>query len=542
MQEDPVVRLRHLIASRKAVFLVGAGVSMQVTANEPSSSWVGFMEAGIRLAAQRTATSSDVATWAASAIAHVRSGDPNRRLAAEDSVLARLGGPASEGVQQWLRESVGSLTVMDPSPVQALAALGVPLLTLNYDDLLEEITGRPPVTWQQPPTMRQVAVGEKQGIIHLHGQWREPSSVVLGSVRYARITSEEAAQAQVNSLSYANALVLVGFGAPLDTVQFEPLRSWLTTSPGPAHYRLVTTAERSAFSSPAHVEEQRHLLLVDYGSHYGDLAPFLRCLGPRTETGSRRHYLDGESGAQQMPGSSPAAAPGGARWWWPDKSGRRFGIATLIALLAAVPGYFGLFAGSHTSPTPSVSGPGPPPSQPQVNTGATCAEIQRTNVAGVHGKAVFVDSPGQLETGTQTLKGKVMPRGRYTNVLSVTAGEELALSIKLYDIEDSGVQNVAVSVETAPYGHGCLKITARSHSRTSRGGDVTLGPLLVVFPPGHAAQSLQYVPGSTELFDEHDKHLGRLPDGITGAGVSIPYEIPPAKLDVYYVHFRVRVG
>ena len=129
-----------------------------------------------------------------------------------------------------------------------------------------------------------------------------------------------------------------------------------------------------------------------------------------------------------------------------------------------------------------------------------------------------------------------MPGGRYTNVLlSVAAGEELALNVRLFDTESSGVQNVVVSVQMTPNGHDCLKITAKSHSLTSRGGNVTLGPLLVALPPGQAAYGLQYVPGSTELFDERDKHLGHLPDGITGAGVSIPYEIPPANRDVFSV-------
>jgi len=294
MEKDPVSRLRRLVVARKLVFLVGAGVSMQVTGNDPSSSWAGFMEHGIKLAEQRTATSPDVSSWVASVRQDVRSGDPDRRLVAEDQVLTRLGGPDSDGVAQWLRESVGSLTPVDRSPVEALAALGVPLLTLNYDNLLEEITRRPAITWQQPATMRDVALGDEQGIIHLHGQWREPSSVVLGSVRYARITSEKAAQELVNSLSYNNALVLVGFGAPLDTMQFEPLRSWLTASDGPPHFRLVSTGEHAQFSSPTLVEERRHLQLVDYGSRYDDLAPFLQSLRPRAEIGWRR-YLAGAS-------------------------------------------------------------------------------------------------------------------------------------------------------------------------------------------------------------------------------------------------------
>jgi hypothetical protein len=102
--------------------------------------------------------------------------------------------------------------------------------------------------------------------------------VVLGTNEYERITSEREAQRLVEAISYGNALVLVGFGAPLDTVQFKALRTWLTTSPGERHLRLVTTHERARFSSAALVEERQHIDLIGYGDDFADLGPFLRSL------------------------------------------------------------------------------------------------------------------------------------------------------------------------------------------------------------------------------------------------------------------------
>lgn len=49
---------------------------------------------------------------------------------------------------EWLRRTVGALRVRNKDVPEALAALGLPLLTTNYDDILEQVTNLPGVTWQ----------------------------------------------------------------------------------------------------------------------------------------------------------------------------------------------------------------------------------------------------------------------------------------------------------------------------------------------------------------------------------------------------------
>jgi hypothetical protein len=51
--------------------------------------------------------------------------------------------------------------------LQALAGLGVPLATTNYDGLLEALTGRPVVTWRQSALFEQVLRGDHETILHL---------------------------------------------------------------------------------------------------------------------------------------------------------------------------------------------------------------------------------------------------------------------------------------------------------------------------------------------------------------------------------------
>jgi hypothetical protein len=145
--------------------------------------------------------------------------------------------------------------------------------------LLEEITGRPAVTWKNTTLMRSVIQGDEDGIIHLHGHSGEPEFAVLGTSGYNRIASEKEAQRLVEAVSYTSGLVLVGFGAPLDTLRFNHLRTWLTKSPGARNIRLVAEPEQAYFSQDGLVEEHKHLDFVVYGRDYAELGPFLQSLG-----------------------------------------------------------------------------------------------------------------------------------------------------------------------------------------------------------------------------------------------------------------------
>src|SRR5947199_246010 len=73
------------------------------------------------------------------------------------------------------------------SVVEALWDLGVPLATTNYDGLLEEVSHLPPVTWREGTKVERMARGDEKGILHLHGYWEDPESVILGLRSYEQI-------------------------------------------------------------------------------------------------------------------------------------------------------------------------------------------------------------------------------------------------------------------------------------------------------------------------------------------------------------------
>lgn len=82
--------------------------------------------------------------------------------------------------RKWLSEAVGSLQVVHPGLLHAIAELDIPVATTNYDDLLLNRIGGTVATWRDPAGLQRVARREEKGVIHIHGHWRDPASVVLG--------------------------------------------------------------------------------------------------------------------------------------------------------------------------------------------------------------------------------------------------------------------------------------------------------------------------------------------------------------------------
>jgi hypothetical protein len=105
-------------------------------------------------------------------------------LSAAERVSSYLGYPDRGEWANWLDEAVGQLCAADESLLRAIVTLGVPILTTNYDDILASTAGLIPVTWREPERVQQVLRGKEGAIVHLHGHWRRPDSVVLGVRSY----------------------------------------------------------------------------------------------------------------------------------------------------------------------------------------------------------------------------------------------------------------------------------------------------------------------------------------------------------------------
>jgi formylglycine-generating enzyme required for sulfatase activity len=279
MGNDLQADLRELITRRRILVIVGAGVSVSATRNTPAASWPGLLTLGV--ARCRELNPSLDEAWEKRLIGEITSGDLDDMLSAAEKISRKLQAPDGGEFTRWLRETVGALQIREPAVLEALRDLQVPLATTNYDDLLERVTQLRAVTWRDQAKVFRILSGEAQAILHLHGYWDEPQSVVLGIRSYENVRKDAHAQTVIQALAMTQSLLFVGCGDGLSDPNFEPFRSWLrevNSGNEARHYRLALAKEVTALHKQHQPEER--VVVLPYGEKHADLPGYLRSLAP----------------------------------------------------------------------------------------------------------------------------------------------------------------------------------------------------------------------------------------------------------------------
>jgi tetratricopeptide (TPR) repeat protein len=271
--------LRAHIANRDVLVLVGAGVSAAATNGQAIAQWKGLLHHGLERCKAVCALTDD---WLAKKQADLNSDDIDDLFSVAEIVASKLGAPAGGEYGRWLRESVGSLRAVDRAVLEALRDLKLPIATTNYDGLIEEVTGWLVVTWQDGAKVERVLRGDDQGVLHLHGFWDQPETVILGIRDYAKILGDIHAQTMQRTIRATRTLLFVGCGEGLRDPNFGAFLKWSEPVFAASEYRHFRLARESEVAElqKLHASAQR-LFVLSYGSNHADLAPFLRSLAPR---------------------------------------------------------------------------------------------------------------------------------------------------------------------------------------------------------------------------------------------------------------------
>ena len=280
---DLAADLRERIAAKQIICVVGAGVvaaSARPDSGSECALWPRLLESGVRWV--RALHPELPPSWVDDRLRALASDDVDDLLAVASQVASKLGAPDGGEYAEWLHRSVGALEVGDASVIQALGALDVPIVTTNYDHLLEKVLQREAVSWRNEAAVDRIVRGDSSAILHLHGHYSEPESVVLGLWEYAGLVDNDHTQAVMRALGMAKSLLFVGFGAGLRDPNFRQFLRWARkvswTMPY-RHYRLARASEAAAMRLDHDPAER--VMVLSYGERYEDLAPFLRALAPR---------------------------------------------------------------------------------------------------------------------------------------------------------------------------------------------------------------------------------------------------------------------
>jgi hypothetical protein len=287
--------IRKALSRGQLMVVAGTGITASATKQVETSSWQGLINNGIKRCVDLDLRDE---AWADRARGDVESQFEADLIAAAEKTTEALGGRAGAQYAEWLTEAVGSMQAEDTGLLDALRGLqaaGALIITTNYDGLLEKHLGLPPVTWRNP-THLQKAIREGDAVVHIHGHWQDPSSVVFGSSSYADVLRDDSAIAFLRASLYTRTVVFVGFGAGLRDPNFSSIRAWMLRSmPGTSyqHYRLVRASEEAS-AAAEHSSEPVNALV--YGADFEDLAPFLSSLVSGVRAPSTRSLWDEQRG------------------------------------------------------------------------------------------------------------------------------------------------------------------------------------------------------------------------------------------------------
>jgi hypothetical protein len=268
----------------RVLVAVGAGVSIGAT-GVSRASWLGLLEHGVehlvetevftRTQGERLRTTLGTAFSPfdlSAALRHAELVEQNLKTP-DDAAFARWLQSAFEG----FAVSEGRTETLDA--LRDLEQAGALLLTTNYDSLLSKATGLPPVTWEEHAEFLQVITRQKRGILHVHGHWQRPSSVVLGKSSYDRNAADRDFQDLFKLLWLERSWLYVGFGNGLDDPNLGSLLEWSKRWNKDPLSDYFLAKEDQAIALTNRSGKSSRLVCVGYENH-PDLPGVLRALSP----------------------------------------------------------------------------------------------------------------------------------------------------------------------------------------------------------------------------------------------------------------------
>lgn len=249
-------------------------MSALITGGAPTATWGGLVRSGADRAQKLDNSLGE--QWRALVNGLLDYPETHTVIQAAGMVAAALRRGGDHTFSQWLSDDIGDLVVKDSAAAEALLAYPFPILTTNYDTLLETVGGRQPIDWTDVRKFHEVVTRATDAVGHLHGLWNNPQSIVLTEADYAQFRTHESIQALERAVSALKSIVYVGFGAGLADPNFSALLRWQRAAfpeSSVTHFRLCRTSEQESLER-LHADE--HVVPVPYGNRYEDLAGFLQ--------------------------------------------------------------------------------------------------------------------------------------------------------------------------------------------------------------------------------------------------------------------------
>ncbi|CAF4062846.1 unnamed protein product, partial [Rotaria magnacalcarata] len=282
-----IQKVKNDVALNNALIFIGTGVSSYTANHEQNfSHWKGLLQHGLQRCHQSGLVSdkdfeefnSTFQSNTAEAADYVHVADKIKCGFEKESDA-----PKVDIYKLWLTETLGNLTVKDSKLIKSIGELECPIITTNYDCLLEDILDRKPLTWSKYCTadIDNSLKDLKNYILHVHGYFREPDTVIFSSNDYTRIHEEQFGQSNLGSLMKRKTLLFIGFETGLSDPHFSNLLKWIFSVTGKrslSMYKLVASNTTKGFNQTSDTLLLENMKELQYGNSPKDLLEFIKNL------------------------------------------------------------------------------------------------------------------------------------------------------------------------------------------------------------------------------------------------------------------------
>lgn len=270
----------------QVVIVVGAGVTISGT-GQPHASWLGLLKHGVQHLVTKDRFTKKFGDELDSSLNRAFSPFQLKdALNHAETVEQILNTPDEKAFEEWLESAFSNLKIQDDEKARALLdslrdlhEAGALLLTTNYDSLLTEITGAPPVTWEEHADFHRVMTRQTEGVLHIHGHWQRPSSIVLGNKSYNRVVSDVDFQQLLRTLWLEWTWIYVGCGDGFNDPNLGRLLEWSNGWGVSALPDFFLAREDRAKEIAARPSKPPNLISIGYKSH-DELAAVLQSVTP----------------------------------------------------------------------------------------------------------------------------------------------------------------------------------------------------------------------------------------------------------------------
>jgi hypothetical protein len=243
--------LRQAIRNKTLVPVVGAGFAQATTAGLPS--WSKLLDLGIEyLRTNKLAPAITIRAIETSRRRDplVKAFDKLQEAMRDTTPKGKLEHYKSDTYKGFLNDIFEDVEITSTSLATAIRALNPRVvLTTNYDNLLQrlEVTlSKQAVTWEAPSRIRSV-LRAGSGVIHLHGAYHLPRSVIMSDADYTRLVKDDDATMIARAIFQSGVLLFIG--SSVDGISDPHMGKIL--------------AEFGRLASKKHGEDAPHIALFD---------------------------------------------------------------------------------------------------------------------------------------------------------------------------------------------------------------------------------------------------------------------------------------